>query len=794
MADDIVQIIENARVDATSLSEFIYYPANVMVQRRLAPSIHTLNYYLDYLHGLELIYSQPTGTVTVNGEEVKTVRQAVNDSVDSILIGEYQTALEGRVSTNEINITTNSASISTLDTDLNTVKNTVDSLGVIEGKLPSSSVSISDGRTQEDLNSEVIVELAKPKTDASIEVTQKLGSLPQTLKDFNKYSPLVTQFVTDNDIDMTEGLRAYHNYCNLFNIPASYSGLSSIKIQADAQIIVNTSFDLCGAKVYLLNGLSETPTWNNQKVTYIVYDNQTPEVSVTGAIDVLGRTAQSLYPTLGLFSGKGYALLTDPDVWIPNRAATGTVSYTQSFHVIRDGQATQPLSRSIVGTNCTVLYRKDSPRGSLVVKNINLVADGNWNHQTLFSVQRNSVSLVNFTLEHIANPTTSNISSLVMVTHCSNFVFSGVSCKGVEYTSSGTYVLNIDGCVDLLLDRIYTATGWGWIGTNNINGMYVQNSSVLRIDGHNSLHNVFVSKTSFHGIGISCGWGGGVVMMSDITLHGSSAFYGRNDYGSYFLGDIVISGVRMLESADNRAIVNMAQTGGVGVITRFANNISISNVTLAETTDPLKRLYALIKLKVSSNGSTVVPPSSIHISNVTSSSDNSAEISIDYGGSRSSGQHGLNIENVRVRELQLNIISSNTINHTANPVILNAVLTNINNNVGCNIDSPHPISTLVISNVRRLSTLSVPANVKYGISSAINIYDSFIAPSSSSVIGNTSTGSSHYTRIYSSEVTNNGNLSGTDALQGCIVGTTTTLPATVTPLKAFTGWKNGLTA
>lgn len=104
MADDIVQIIENARVDATSLSEFIYYPANVMVQRRLAPSIHTLNYYLDYLHGLELIYSQETGTVIVNGEEIKTVRQAVNDSIDSAIIGEYQTQLEARVATNETDI------------------------------------------------------------------------------------------------------------------------------------------------------------------------------------------------------------------------------------------------------------------------------------------------------------------------------------------------------------------------------------------------------------------------------------------------------------------------------------------------------------------------------------------------------------------------------------------------------------------------------------------------------------------------------------------------------------------
>lgn len=98
MADDIVQVILDAREDATSLSQFMYYPANSMVKRRLSTQIHSLNYYLDYLQGLELIYSQESGTVTVNGEEVKTVRQSINDSIDSVILGEYQTQLEVEVS------------------------------------------------------------------------------------------------------------------------------------------------------------------------------------------------------------------------------------------------------------------------------------------------------------------------------------------------------------------------------------------------------------------------------------------------------------------------------------------------------------------------------------------------------------------------------------------------------------------------------------------------------------------------------------------------------------------------
>lgn len=45
---EIVQEIADARVDARSLSEFVWKPASFMVTRRLAPAIHTLEYYLGF--------------------------------------------------------------------------------------------------------------------------------------------------------------------------------------------------------------------------------------------------------------------------------------------------------------------------------------------------------------------------------------------------------------------------------------------------------------------------------------------------------------------------------------------------------------------------------------------------------------------------------------------------------------------------------------------------------------------------------------------------------------------------
>ena len=175
MADDIVQIIENARVDATSLSEFIYYPASVMVQRRLAPSIHTLNYYLAYLNGLELIYSQPTGTVTVNGEEIKTVRQAINDSIDSVILGEYQSQLETQLGDEVTRATNRENDIeNSLGEEVNRATNA-------EGLL-TTSLSALEASFSKDI-SDLSLVIDSQKLDTGITVTAKYDGVTRELSE-----------------------------------------------------------------------------------------------------------------------------------------------------------------------------------------------------------------------------------------------------------------------------------------------------------------------------------------------------------------------------------------------------------------------------------------------------------------------------------------------------------------------------------------------------------------------------------------------------------------------------------
>ena len=81
--NDFVTNIQNADTDAQALSKFMQGANSEVVKRRIANDIKTLQYYLDYLHGLELVYSQAEGSVNVNGVQVKTVTQAIKDAINA---------------------------------------------------------------------------------------------------------------------------------------------------------------------------------------------------------------------------------------------------------------------------------------------------------------------------------------------------------------------------------------------------------------------------------------------------------------------------------------------------------------------------------------------------------------------------------------------------------------------------------------------------------------------------------------------------------------------------------------
>lgn len=76
----ISELFAEGGIDAETLSKFMSLPASELVPRRLAPDIHSLNHYLNYLNALKAFYTQSSGTVTVDGQVIKSVGQIVKDA------------------------------------------------------------------------------------------------------------------------------------------------------------------------------------------------------------------------------------------------------------------------------------------------------------------------------------------------------------------------------------------------------------------------------------------------------------------------------------------------------------------------------------------------------------------------------------------------------------------------------------------------------------------------------------------------------------------------------------------
>lgn len=84
MADtDILQVIAEARVDARSLSEFVFKPANFMVTRRLAPSINTLEYYLNHFRNVE---AEGNNSIARANNVISAAQASANTAINNIII------------------------------------------------------------------------------------------------------------------------------------------------------------------------------------------------------------------------------------------------------------------------------------------------------------------------------------------------------------------------------------------------------------------------------------------------------------------------------------------------------------------------------------------------------------------------------------------------------------------------------------------------------------------------------------------------------------------------------------
>ena len=702
--------------------------------------------------------------------------------------------------------------------------------------IAADKVITADGTTQEQVNQnqKVTNEAQAQENAAQGRINENQGIKNQGYDNFIEDQELINasyagilQYVKGDGTDETVGLRAYHDYCNTNKVKSSYKGLSGITIQANAQIIVNTDWDFSGIELTLLGGEVEISSQLTYNVAFRVFDERCVYTTrSTPAFLTANLVKGSLQPAKGSFDDPGLIYILDGNTRVAGRNFESEgVRYSQSFHSLGNGQVSQPLSRTLSNTAHSngdaprMLYRRNSPDGALVVSNLTITYGSDYNFQKVVSIERNAVTLENVKIVYKNWTPRYTVNNLIAARGVANLRINGFVGVGLPVQDiGGAYLLRLDVVADVYLDNIQVSDNtvqggsWGWIGTNFANGIYVTNSSMGRLDGHESIHNVFVNKTTFTDIGVTYGWGGGSIMVNQSKLVNSSAVFGRIDYGNAFYGSISITNIIVEESLGTaRALYSCKHAGSDSTIVQCPENITIDNVMVNTSEDlaffagkdgrlelinitPAKK--AGDKNTASKNQNHVYAPASVNISNITASHKVDVYINLALGSFTAVGNKTIvNINNIISKGCYIDFLATNSTvlgdtRKTLNRVSAN--ITNINTTSGCEITSRnYPISELEIDSISRLIKLQMVDNMYEGIKSVINVYNSYIYDfvGNGLVFGNVSDKTTqHRTAFFNCNCNSGANLSKAGILQGNTVRGSVTLPTDVTPRDAFLGW------
>lgn len=700
------------------------------------------------------------------------------------------------------------------------------------GTIKAEDVITADGKNQEEKNTQ-FTEFQNQQVitnNAQAGKNQEYDEFKEEQLKINAAATTISalQYVKGDGTDETEALRAYHTYCNNNGIKASYKGLTRLAVQADAKIIVNTDWDFNGIDLTILGGEVDIGTALVQNIAFRVFDERciyttrgTPNFITANLVK------GSMQPTKGAFDEPGLVYVLDGNTRVPSRDFGGAgVRYSQSFHILANGQVSQPLSTTLsnathasTGDAPRMLYRRNSPNGALVIDNLTLTYGNDYNFQKIISVERNNVTINNvkvvfrnWTPRYTAN-------QLITVAGAANFTINGLTATGIPVDGvGGTYILRLQVAADVFLNNIQVADNtvqgktWGWIGTNFVNGVYVSNSTMGRLDGHESIHNVFVSNTTFTDVGVTYGWGGGSIIVNGGKLINSSAVFGRIDYGNTFFGSVTITDVIVEESMGTaRALYSCKHVGSGSVVVYCPEVINIHNITINtsadfgfyEGKDNTYELIGLVPKKdagdknaATQNQNHVYAPSVINISNITASNTVDLLLNMSIGSFSSRGNRcTVNISDITAKTALINFYTThNTVigDSRKTPMRVYANIDNIITTSGCNIvSSNYPLAESNISRVNQLIKLHLQPDIYESIKSVINVSSSTIYDflNHGFIFGNVSDKTvQHRTVFYNCTCNSGANLSKAGALQGITLRGSTTLPPDVTPRDAFLGW------
>ena len=607
--------------------------------------------------------------------------------------------------------------------------------------------------------------------------------------------------VGDGVTDDTVAVQAAHTYANTIKASVSYRGCEKIALQADAQIPMQTSTNFEGCQLVILGGVVGTPSFSTFNTLYTVTDPACPLVVATGAVASSDLEAGSLFPTLGLYSGHGYAHL-ECALQVPDRLKTGTVNYTQSFKVNRNGAASLPLSVDLQAhaAAITVTSRNTSQR-RLVIENVSLM-EGTWNNQIVFLVQRCNVEIADFELGFTGG-VYDNVQSIIMIESASDVTVRNYISTGRPVTTTvGSYNLNIEGGADIIVDNMNALTGWGATGANNINGIKYTRCVLNRVDCHASGHNIFVDNCDLHSSGVAYGWGGGIISVKNSRLNRCPAVSSRSDYSGQFFGDLVVANCEATSNFTSTLYLVDLEANPLGASTAIhaPRSIQISNVTRTSAALASNAEFIPVRLRILDAASVVYAPNLIMVDNLNYFRSWRFGLRIDSLNLEASPTFGSQMRVVVTNVLPTSTAATTTgildyanIRTVASPIDLEFFIANCDNvHLSCLLtNGPKIYMTDSSINAVKVDTGAVVQPLV--LIKGCRFLDSATGYSAPYPVGGTNTGNDKHTTLIGCDIgAADWDLSLIAAAHSTLVRAgsgTPTLPATVAPVDLFTGWR-----
>lgn len=409
----------------------------------------------------------------------------------------------------------------------------------------------------------------------------------------------------DGKTDDGPAIKAAHEHANRIKAPVVYP-YGKYYISEVNEIPIQTSVDFLGSEI-IINDAPETV--DNNLPIYSILPSKS---SVVHDGDELVQNVSDKFkvgvkqiPELASDEGTRYLeIYNDEESMYARYGEIATPGQPRTDMIIVDGQGNLKTNLTYDFSKVTRIIENFVDESKLTFANgvFKSVGQNDYNpensynsYQRNISIMRSNTNLICISHSIPDDYATKQASGagFIRLLRCCKILLEGIDLqpriyKNGDVTLSGKYELAINKCSDVTLRRVDAYSDdpdvWGSHTGNYMKNLLIDDCKFNRLDSHYPSDTVSIinSTIGFRGITMV---GYGKLLIENCTINSSNLITLREDYGSFWLGDIAIRGIKWNPHVNWCRLIQISQhpdwnfgmNPGLGGENR---TISISDITI----------------------------------------------------------------------------------------------------------------------------------------------------------------------------------------------------------------------